>query len=938
MKKRKEFSRYTATLIIMVIIFTAILSRLAYLQIVKYEDNKEQANNKSVRQIPEPAPRGNILDKNGAVLATSIQSYVLVFMETDESKKDFFTTMSKTFKMLDEQGEKLQDGFALKVNPFRFEFNTSDPDALRYMELRFKKDRGFEEKVINHLYPKRKDDTELTVDQQKKVDEELLNISAEDVFYTLVKDKSYQLYKLLGYSKEQEKALLDSKPTGKDITNMLLKKYSLEDIRRFMLVKDAIKMQTFSGFNPVVIANNLKRDNAFIFLQKLNELPGIDVTIQPIRSYPYNDLASSVIGYIGAIDSGQKDKYEERGYDISTDYIGKSGIESAFEDRLRGSKGGTTVKVNQYGRKTDELFKLEPSPGQNIKLTIDKELQYVAEKALEDTLKDLQTTNRFHANEKLDTGNATRGAVVVEDVNTGAILAMVSKPGYDPNVFSVPGRLTPELIKQYFTPDLEAFGKEYIKNRGLSVSVDDIFPLSDPKNKNSKLRDDKFNIYPKPFYNYATMGSIPPGSTFKPLTAVAGLEEGVIDQYTKIYDEGIFNKYEGFKSYQGACDWYNEKRGSHGNLDVKQALEYSCNYFFYEVGYRLYKGAGLDKLAEYAWKFGLGKDPNSKVKSTTGIEISEDTSGQVFNYGYAKQLVATLSSFNLVDMLNSGISSKGNKFTSIDISKNSEDSEELAAIKADIKASVREKLMKDFDDAEKSKLFNEMYEEMQVKFQKFIGLLPEEKKNMYSKTDINAICYSVANFVYFDKRTEITTPANVTDASIGQGMDQFTPLQLTNYISTLVNGGTRYRTRLVDKILDANGNVVEDMKPEVLSKINLKQSTVDTVKEGMRKVDETGTAKIVFGNFPIASGGKTGTATYKEKGEQEKIGRAAYGVYVGFAPYDKPEIAVTVAIYDGGHGYFGANVVKAIYEKYFRERILQISPNYQFQYDYKLDK
>ena len=144
-------------------------------------------------------------------------------------------------------------------------------------------------------------------------------------------------------------------------------------------------MGSFSGYSNITIANNINRDTAFIVYQQLNDLPGINVTLKPVRYYPYGTLASAVVGYVSTISSSQSESYELRGYDVSTDLIGVSGIESAFEDQLKGTKGGTTVKVNSQGRTTEELFKLESYQGNNVHLTIDKDVQYAAQAALKDT-------------------------------------------------------------------------------------------------------------------------------------------------------------------------------------------------------------------------------------------------------------------------------------------------------------------------------------------------------------------------------------------------------------------------------------------------------------------------------------------------------------------------------------------------------------------------
>ena len=245
-------------------------------------------------------------------------------------------------------------------------------------------------------------------------------------------------------------------------------------------------MQSFKGYKSVTIADNIKRDTALIIYQKLNELPGIYVNLSPIRYYPYNNLGSAVIGYVSSINNSEEERYELMGYDVSTDLIGKAGIESAFEDVLKGVKGGTTVKVNSQGRTTEELFKLESYPGNNVHLTIDRDIQYAAEQALADGIQNIQQNGSDTDGYRF--ANATRGALVAVEVNTGRILSMVSYPGYDPNLFAVSGQLTSEENRQYFNPDLDTFGEELIKRMKLNKNIDEIFP------KDNGIRSDKYDI------------------------------------------------------------------------------------------------------------------------------------------------------------------------------------------------------------------------------------------------------------------------------------------------------------------------------------------------------------------------------------------------------------------------------------------------------------
>ncbi|MFC0904333.1 hypothetical protein ACFHWD_06490 [Clostridium sp. MT-14] len=210
MIKKKEFNitRYTMLITIMLIIFSTIAGRLFFLQVVEGQEYKERSNNKSIRQIPDAAPRGKILDVKGSVLATSTQGYMLVYNQTDDSDKVFFTTMSEVFKILDESGENQQDDFELKINPFRFEFRSDDEETRKNLEIKFKRDRGLNEDIEKSIKSKNKNisDDELKV----LVNKELLKISPEDTFKKLVKQYN------------------------------ISSAYSLEQQRRFMIVKDTL--------------------------------------------------------------------------------------------------------------------------------------------------------------------------------------------------------------------------------------------------------------------------------------------------------------------------------------------------------------------------------------------------------------------------------------------------------------------------------------------------------------------------------------------------------------------------------------------------------------------------------------------------------------------------------------------------------------------------
>ena len=918
-KKRKGFSRYTILILIMVIIFSAITSKLVYLQIMQHDVYEEKANN-TIIEIADPAPRGNITDAKGSILAKNNLSYVLVYNETDESQKHFFDTMNNVFNILNKYKEDQQDDFVLKVpdsedKSFRFEFKSDNAATRKALEIRFKRDRGLNEEIEKKLFPDSYKEKRFTTAQTNRVNEELLKITPEETYNKLIK-----LYKLenIKYLPEPK---LPSNPSqsDKDSYNSAMIEYRQKQ-RKYMIIKDEIRMNTYTGYKSVVIANNIKKDTAFIFLQMLSDLPGIDVANEPLRVYPNGDVASNVIGYISKISSGEE-KYKENGYDVNSDYVGTSGIEAAFEDRLRGSKGGRIVRLNKYGRVVEELGQRESYPGQNIQLTINKDVQYAAEKALDETMKNLQQLGV--GSDGVNTADATRGAAVAIDVKTGGIVALAQSPRFDPNVFSTSGKLSTDLLKQYFNPDLKQFGEEYVKERGLQSYypgktvdqiVDILFPVDRSIKGNTTIRKDEHDIYPKPLYPYATSALLPPGSTFKPMTAIAGLEDGAITPDSVIEDKGVFTK----NNYGGACWIWHDYHTTHGFINVEKALEVSCNYFMYEVGDRLmYRNggpvSGFDTLAKYAWKFGLGIDPKSKGKITTGIEIPE-------NYGQVANLESIKKSFSNIYMNKLISTLKNNGDKSIDFRSGSGDSNEVKNDKEEILSFIKKQMQSNVN-------YNSFITNLSSKISNLIEANPELKAKQFSSSDIDSIVQKI-NSIVSDAYGEITTPANIYNACIGQGTSVFTPLQLANYIATLVNGGTRYKLHLVDKITDADGNVVKQEKPQVMDKINLKESTVKTVKEGMLKVTsgEEGTATNVFENFPIVTAGKTGSATYNVN--QDDYGRTSYGVYVGFAPYDNPEIAVCAVIFDGGHGTYAAPVARSMYEAYFKDEIKKTNPNY----------
>ena len=299
---------------------------------------------------------------------------------------------------------------------------------------------------------------------------------------------------------------------------------------------------------PRHIPVRLKEDvdwKTLAYLENHNqELPGIRIEVLPARVYHFGDMASHTIGYLGEISRRELEKQDTSVY-RGGDLVGKMGLESLREADLRGEKGLSFSEVNARGFEQQLLKSIEPLPGNEIHLTIDSDLQRVAEEVMMSADKS--------------------GAVVAMEVKTGRLLALVS---------------TPPLHLEDFVG-----GISHAKWQDL---------LDNPRH---------------PFVHKAVQGSYPPASTYKLITALAGLAKGVIDENTVIYCPGYYV----FGNRRYRC-W---KHSGHGAVSLQRALSESCDVYFYQVGQRV----GVDTLADYARKFGLGEP--------TGVELEHEKSGLV---------------------------------------------------------------------------------------------------------------------------------------------------------------------------------------------------------------------------------------------------------------------------------------------------------------------
>ncbi len=511
--------RYNLIVTIVYLIGIIILITLFNLQIVNGAEYRETSNTKLAREATIEAARGSILDRSGNVLVSTEMDFSLEMYKSKTDDAQLNSSISLMTAILERNGNSYVDTFPIKIEPFEYNFNSAE--ELNEWKTKYKIPEA---------------------------------ASAEEAFY-LFRDK---------YSIQSE---------------------DVKEIRRILAIRYAITTIGYSTTRSIEISDKISRESAVQLQENSQNLTGVNIVVEPIRTYHTGNLASHIIGYMGRISDKNKDEFEKEGdthkYD-SDDKVGQSGIESVFEKYLRGEDGIKQIDMSVDGTVTGEYTSQEAIGGADVVLTIDANLQRIAEDALERNIIKIREGG-FMGN----VYDANGGAVVVTNVRTGEILAMASYPDYEPSQFY----------------------------NGIS--------------------QDLYNAYTdsttKPLRSRATQEIYPPGSIFKMVTAVAGLESGVIGVRDYVNDNGRFIVSNDPNYNNPACWYFNSYGRGHGNLNVSGALMKSCNYYFFEVSNRM----GIDTLDVYADYFGLGRKTGIELSENSGIlasrEVAEERGEKVWS-------------------------------------------------------------------------------------------------------------------------------------------------------------------------------------------------------------------------------------------------------------------------------------------------------------------
>ena len=392
-----------------------------------------------------------------------------------------------------------------------------------------------------------------------QINADRLNMKEEDVKYN-----AYELFRYL----RDEKFKINTLFTDEQAYKIMVFRYEL-----------LINNWNFSTGGMVLLARDVSKETVAEIEERNHEFPGIITMTEPVREYIDAYEEAHVLGYIRAISSKQYDELKDEGYD-NDDLIGQTGVEKSAERYLRGKNGRVTFEVDADGNIIQKLVTMEEIPGNDVVLTIDTNLQKVAIESLARNIEKIRNDKKGPA---YNYGDANAGSAVVLDVHTGAVLTMVSYPSFDPSIYLA--------------------GPEDTEAQKMII----------------ELTKDEQNL--KALLNRTIQENYAPGSTFKPITAIAGLEKGVITPTSNtIVCRGT--------ARIGGRDLFCLEKPTygHGPLSLKRGLETSCNLYFYELGTR----TGIEALTYWANCFGLGKK--------TGIDLPNEVSGMMSSIELKKKL------------------------------------------------------------------------------------------------------------------------------------------------------------------------------------------------------------------------------------------------------------------------------------------------------------
>lgn len=917
----------------------ALIVRLAVVTIVQGDEYLEKSLNYRLKKIPEYAKRGEIYDRNGVLLAGNQPAFTVNLMGSNLTKEEMNTVSKDLIELLDSKGEKHIE-FPIQITDSGYEYTFNQQIRSWLVDNGYPENYTAQE-VFNDY--REKEQISATLNDQEAYSIMIqkgiilpISISKMKFWEELQRNNFLKLYSLPNETTAEAAfvAIRNNKSFQID------PKLSDADAYKILILRHALKEKGFLKYEPIKVASNISKETAILVSETAMDLKGVSVGVEPVRVYPFKDVASHILGYMGKI--AREDEIEKYvdglGYDKNR-IIGKVGIEGKFETDLNGKDGYKFIEIDASGRMVREVEQDalgqsgEPSvAGKDVALTIDATLQQNLQTYLKRATDAIQVGGTFeskYGNYKYAEAfpNAQTAAAIVVNVKNGDVVAMASYPGYDLNLFST----------GISTADWKALAPVNPKN-----------PLS-----------------PRPLFNMATQTGVQPGSTYKMATAYAALEEG-LDPYESFFDDGYIE----IGGHRFGCWYWNSYHQKHGYVNLFTALEQSCNYYFYDIasGYDYYHKSNMNYVMNTSKLLTYSKDLGLDEK--TGLEIEEISSGVPDPDSKQRAVLSLLKSklkTTLKDYFPANMVSDSDKIEAISdkiVSWADESPSRTKVIKNLEDLGANKATLERLADIIKYDYFNQM----QFHEGDLLNLAIGQGDHKYTVAQMARYIMTIANNGYpYElsvvksvggvestknndvKQIELKNPKtfeyirkamwNVTKGEHGTAKGTFGNFPITVAAKT---GTAQKQGKIppVDEIAYFKANLgrfdsslsfaqVEAKTTAVLKERNdelaqmknsMKAMTDEAAKSKMEKkinslVTQGYLTKESAMRFSIKALSKRNLTD-----EQIDAYRADYdnfAWFVSFAPYDNPEIAVVVMIPQGGHGGYAAPVAREIIGDYF---------------------
>ena len=612
-------------------------------------------------------------------------------------------------------------------------------------------------------------------------------------------------------------------------------------------------------FQPVIAALDVPQRVAMQILEERIYMPGVDIETVAVREYPTGELTTHIVGYMGPIPAEEDEALREQGYNPAFDRIGYEGIERFLESRLAGERGFILREVDVAGEQINIIDQVDPLPGQNVRLTIDTELQAAAQQALIDQLNQLNMEARRIVSEQ--------GVVIAMDPRTGEILALVSYPSYDNSRFA------------------RAIDGEYY----LDIVNDPLRPL----------------------VNNTIKSKYPPGSVWKVITAAAVIEEGVIDPSTQLIDEGqllLENRYapnDPAASQRFVC-WL---RSGHGRVNMIQGIAWSCDVYFYQIGggnpdlsaQALRPGGlGIEDLFRYATALGIG--------SELGIELPFENPGRMPDRDWKRRNQG--ENWSTGDTYNAAFGQGYVDVTPLQL---------IASVAATINGGLlyQPTVIRDFLDEERRII--EPFEAKVLRTVNRQALPPGEEltllllEDMLMKGRTSLACICEENSLWYDgNRCDPDGYRGTVDLNPDLGVEDLHTYRIHIPLNYTFNGSVCQPVRF--------RNAASPYIPPFLSDHSL-ALVAEGMRQAV--TIEGGTAQGAALSFVDVAGKTGTAEYCDDIANSLNLcvpGQwPAHAWYTGYAPYENPEIIILAFVYNGGEGsQVALPIVRRAMEAYFR--------------------